>query len=48
MAKMAITQFLYAGYFLHILHLDIIESEINFKMKVKMNKILIIYGFQWR
>ena len=38
--------FLFHGYFLHILHLDIIKSEINFKLKVKMNKILI-YGFQW-
>ena len=41
-----IDQFLYTGYFSHILHLDIIKSEINFKLKVKMNKILI-YGFQW-
>ena len=32
--------------FSHILHLDNIKSEINFKLKVKMNKILI-YGFQW-
>ena len=39
-------QFLYTGYFSHILHLDIIKIEINFKLKVKMNKILI-YGFQW-
>ena len=38
--------FLYTGYFSHILHLDIIKSEIKFKLKVKMNKILI-YGFQW-
>ena len=30
-------------YFSHILHLDIIESEINFKLKVKINKIRI-YG----
>ena len=29
-----------------VLHLDIIKIEINFKLKVKMNKILI-YGFQW-
>ena len=36
-------QFLYTGYFSHILHLDIIKSEINFKLKVKMNKILIIW-----
>ena len=36
---------LYDGYFSHILHLDIIKSEINFKLKVKMNKMLI-YGFQ--
>ena len=35
-----------SGYFSHILHLDIIKSEINFKLKVEMNKILI-YGFQW-
>ena len=39
-------QLLYTGYFSHILDLDIIKSEINFKLKVKMNKILI-YGFQW-
>ena len=39
-------KFLYAGYFSHILHLDIIKSEINFKLKVKINKMLI-YGFQW-
>ena len=32
--------------FSHILYLDIIKSEINFKLKVKMNEILI-YGFQW-
>ena len=32
--------------FLHILHLDIIKIEINFKLKVKMKNILI-YGFQW-
>ena len=38
-------QFLYTGYFLHILHLNVIKSEINFKLKVKMNKILI-YGSQ--
>ena len=38
-------QFLYTGYISHILHLDT-KSEINFKLKVKMNKILI-YGFQW-
>ena len=37
---------LFTGYFSHILHLDIIKSEINFKLKVKMNKILI-YSFQW-
>ena len=36
----------YTGYFSHILYVDIIKSEINFKLKVKMNKILI-YGFQW-
>ena len=36
-------KFLYTGYFSRILH---IKSEINFKLKVKMNKILI-YGFQW-
>ena len=41
-----INRFLYTGYFSYILHLDIIKSEINFKLKVKMNKILI-YGFQW-
>ena len=29
-----------------IFHLDILKSEINFKLKVKMNKMLI-YGFQW-
>ena len=40
-------QFLYTGYFSHILHLDIIKNEINFKLKVKMNNILL-YGFQWR
>ena len=34
-------KFLCAGYFSHILHLDIIKSEINFKLKVKMNKMLI-------
>ena len=28
------------------IHLDIIKSEINFKLKMKMKKILI-YGFQW-
>ena len=39
-------KFLYTGYFSHILNLDIIKSGINFKLKVKMNKILI-YGFQW-
>ena len=38
--------FLYTSYFSHILHLDIIKSEMNLKLKVKMNKILI-YGFQW-
>ena len=38
-------QILYTGYFLHILHLDTIKSEINFKLKVKMNEILM-YGFQ--
>ena len=37
---------LFTGYFSHLLNLDIIKSEINFKLKVKMNKILI-YGFQW-
>ena len=37
---------LFHGYFSHILHLDIIKSEINFKLKVKMKNILI-YGFQW-
>ena len=36
-------KFLYTGYFSHILHLDIIKV---FKLKVKMNKILI-YCFQW-
>ena len=36
-------QILYTGYFIQIY---IIKSEINFKLKVKMNKILI-YGFQW-
>ena len=41
-----INYFLFHGYFSHILHLDIIKSEINFKLKVKMNKMLI-YGFQW-
>ena len=41
-----INQFLFHGYFSHILHLDIIKSEINFKLKVKMKNILI-YGFQW-
>ena len=40
------TQLLYTGYFSHILYLDITKSEINFKLKVKMNKMLI-YGFQW-
>ena len=40
------SKFLLTGYFSHILHLDIIKSEINFKLKVKMHKILI-YGFQW-
>ena len=39
-------QFLYSDYFSHIINLDIIKSEINFKLKVKMHKILI-YGFQW-
>ena len=39
-------QFLYTGYFSHLLHLDTIKSEINFKLKVKMNNIFI-YGFQW-
>ena len=28
------------------IYLEIIKSEINFKLKVKMTKILI-YGFQW-
>ena len=37
-------KFLYTGCFSHILNLDIIKSEINFKLK--MNKILV-YGFQW-
>ena len=41
-----INHFLFHGYFSHILHLDIIKSEINFKLKVKINKMLI-YGFQW-
>ena len=41
-----INHFLFPGYFSPILHLDIIKSEINFKLKVKMNKMLI-YGFQW-
>ena len=41
-----INHFLFHSYFSHILHLDIIKSEINFKLKVKMNKMLI-YGFQW-
>ena len=36
-------QFLYTGYFSPILHLGIIKSKINFKLKVKMNKILIIW-----
>ena len=40
------TNFCILFFFSHILHLDIIKSEINFKLKVKMNKILI-YGFQW-
>ena len=32
----------------HILHLDIIKTEINFKLKVKMQNILMYnYGFQW-
>ena len=35
-------KFLFHGYFSHILHLDIIRSEIE----KKMNKMLI-YGFQW-
>ena len=35
-------QFLHTSYFSPILHLDIIKSEINFKLKVKMNKILYI------
>ena len=39
-------KFLYTCYVSHIINLDIIKSEINFKLKVKMNKILI-YGFQW-
>ena len=38
------TNFCILVIFLHILHLDIIKSEINFKLKVKMNKTL---GFQW-
>ena len=37
-------QFLYTGYFSHILHFDIIKSEINFKLKVKVNKILLFNG----
>ena len=39
-------QFLHTGYFSHIFYLDIIKSEINLKLKVKMKNILI-YGFQW-
>ena len=39
-----INHFWFPGYFSPILHLDIIKSEINFKLKVKMNKMLI-YGF---
>ena len=37
---------LYTGCFSHALYPDIIKSEINLKLKVKMNNILI-YGFQW-
>ena len=36
---------MYTGYFSHILHLDIITSEINSKLKVKINKILIAIWF---
>ena len=36
-------QFLYTGCFSHVLYPDIIKSEINLKLKVKMNNILI-YG----
>ena len=39
------TNFLYASHFSHILHLDIIKSKINFKLKVKINNPYI-YGFQ--
>ena len=39
-------KFLYTTYFSHIPHLDVTKSEINLKLKVKMNKMLI-YGFQW-
>ena len=28
----------YSGYFSHILHLDIIKSEISFKLKVKKDR----------
>ena len=37
---------IYTGYFSHILHLDIIKSDINCKLKVKMNNILI-YGIDY-
>ena len=39
-------QFLHTSYISHIFYLDIIKSEINLKLKVKMKNILI-YGFQW-
>ena len=39
-------QFLYTRYFSCIFYLDIIKSEINLKLKVKMKNTLI-YGFQW-
>ena len=31
--------------YVNTIHLDIIKSEINFKLKVKMNKMLIILWF---
>ena len=39
-----INHFLFHGYFSHILHLDIIKSEINFKLKVKMAYIWFSMG----
>ena len=36
--------FFYTSHFPHIFHLDMIKTEFNFKLKVKMNNILMVFN----